>query len=101
MRFVEREDRFNALPGRAIYSASKYAIEAIHESLMQEVKTLRIKVLIVVPGAFRTPLTTRLLFPAAFESTNGLSEGYKGTALEEMVRMSPGITSISDAQGRH
>ncbi|RYP14629.1 hypothetical protein DL765_006244 [Monosporascus sp. GIB2] len=88
---------FIARPGRGIYSASKFAIEAIHESLIQEVKALGIKVLIVEPGAFRTPFSTRLLFPAEFESNKGLSDAYKGTALDDMVTMSRGITVIPDA----
>ncbi|KAI8625012.1 NAD(P)-binding protein [Xylariaceae sp. FL1651] len=85
---------FIARPGRGVYSASKFAIEAIHESLIQEVETLGIKVLIVEPGAFRTRFSTRLVTPAAHESTNGFSEGYKGTVLESMVSMSRGITEV-------
>ncbi|KAL4788074.1 NAD(P)-binding protein [Aspergillus varians] len=85
---------FIARPGRATYSSSKFAIEAIHESLSYEVKTLGITVLIVEPGAFRTPFASRCLTPAQFE--NGFSEGYKGTALEQMVTGSRSITSIPD-----
>ncbi|KAI1421255.1 hypothetical protein F5Y12DRAFT_768821 [Xylaria sp. FL1777] len=85
---------FIARPGRGVYSASKFAIEAIHESLAQEVATLGVKVLIVEPGAFRTPFSTRLLTPAAHESTGGFSEPYKGTALDVMVSMSKGITDV-------
>lgn len=89
---------FIARPGRGIYSASKFAIEAIHESLKQEVDLLGIKVLIVEPGAFRTQFSLRLVTPAAHESTNGFSEGYKGTALDTMVTMSRGITELPPAQ---
>ncbi|KAI0427616.1 hypothetical protein F5Y09DRAFT_315733 [Xylaria sp. FL1042] len=85
---------FIARPGRGIYSASKFAIEAMHESLLQEVETLGVKVLIVEPGAFRTPFSTRLLTPAAHEGTGGFSEPYKGTALDAMVTMSKGITEL-------
>lgn len=86
--------RFVARPGRCAYSASKFAIEALHESLSEEVRTLGVKVLIVQPGAFRTPFATRILTPAAHESTGGFSEPYKGTALEQMVTMSKGITEL-------
>lgn len=86
--------RFIARPGRGVYSASKYAIEAIHESLSHEVETLGLKVLIVEPGAFRTRFSTRLITPAAHESTKGFSEGYKGTPLEAMLAMSYGITDV-------
>ncbi|GAP84587.2 putative short-chain dehydrogenase reductase SDR [Rosellinia necatrix] len=85
---------FIARAGRGVYSASKFAIEAIHESLTQEVQTLGIKVLIVEPGAFRTPFATRLLTPAAHESTEGVSEPYKGTALDQVVSLSRGFTDV-------
>ncbi|KAI0450348.1 NAD(P)-binding protein [Xylaria acuta] len=87
---------FIARPGRGMYSASKFAIEAIHESLKQEVETLGIKVLIVEPGAFRTKFSLRLITPAAH--VDGFSEGYKGTALDSMVTMSKGITELPPAQ---
>ncbi|KAE8155696.1 NAD(P)-binding protein [Aspergillus tamarii] len=85
---------FIARPGRATYSASKFAIEAVHESLSQEVKTFGIKVLIVEPGAFRTPFSSRILTPGQFE--NGISEGYKGTAVEQMVNGTRHIMSVPD-----
>jgi hypothetical protein len=59
---------------------------------------LGIKVLIVEPGAFRTRFSLRLVTPAAHDGTNGLSEGYKGTALEQMVGMSRGITEVPPPQ---
>ncbi|RAL05333.1 SDR family oxidoreductase [Aspergillus ibericus CBS 121593] len=85
---------FMARPGRGTYSASKFAIEAIHESLSHEVRNLGVKVLIVEPGAFRTPFSTRILTPALYK--NGFSEGYKGTAVEQMVSWFRRITSISE-----
>lgn len=42
------------LPTCAIYSASKFALEAWSESLSKEVRGLGIRVLIVEPGGFRT-----------------------------------------------
>ncbi|KAJ5921014.1 Glucose/ribitol dehydrogenase [Penicillium verhagenii] len=85
---------FIARPGRGTYSASKFGIEAIHESLSHEVKTLGIKVLIVEPGAFRTPFSNRAIMSSRFE--NGFSEGYKGTVVEQMVNSFRGLTSIPD-----
>ncbi|KAI1133307.1 hypothetical protein F5Y10DRAFT_228733 [Nemania abortiva] len=85
---------FIARPGRCAYSASKFAIEAVHEALVQEVQDLGIKVLIVEPGAFRTRFSTRLLTPAAHESTGGISAPYKGSELERMVNLSRGHTEI-------
>lgn len=42
------------MPGFSSYAGSKHAVEAISESLSEEVKHLGIKVIIVEPGAFRT-----------------------------------------------
>ncbi|TRX97286.1 hypothetical protein FHL15_002080 [Xylaria flabelliformis] len=88
---------FIARPGRGPYSASKFAIEAIHESLAQEVEALGIKVLIVEPGVFRTAFATRCVTPAAHESTGGFSEPYKGTALDKMISMFKNPSAASPA----
>ena len=85
---------FIARPGRSTYSASKFGIEAVHESLSHEVKTLGIKVLIVEPGAFRTPFSSRIITPSHLEK--GFSDGCKGTAVEQMVAGSRQLTSIPD-----
>ncbi|KAI1113967.1 hypothetical protein F5Y14DRAFT_416492 [Nemania sp. NC0429] len=78
-------------PGRGAYTASKTAIEAVHECLSQEVEDLGIKVLIVQPGSFRTSWTAHCKTPAAHESTGGFSEGYKGTVVEQWVGMAQNI----------
>ncbi|KAJ5688085.1 hypothetical protein N7536_010704 [Penicillium majusculum] len=85
---------FVARPGRSAYSASKFGIEAVHESLSNEVRTLGIKVLIVEPGAFRTPFLSRIITPSCLE--NGFSDGYKGTVVEHIVTGSRQLTSIPD-----
>jgi hypothetical protein len=56
--------------------------------------------LIVEPGAFRTQFSTRLITPIAFHNgpTKGYSEGYRGTALEQMLQMSYGITEVPPKQ---
>jgi NAD(P)-dependent dehydrogenase (short-subunit alcohol dehydrogenase family) len=43
-----------ALPLLGFYSATKWAVEALHESLAQEVKGFNIKVTLVEPGAYAT-----------------------------------------------
>lgn len=43
-------------PGYAPYAASKYAVEGFSESLRQEMSPFGIKVVLVEPGSFRTPL---------------------------------------------
>lgn len=67
----------------------------MHESLSYEVATLGIKVLIVEPGAFRTPFATRLVTSAQYAS--GFSEAYKGTAVERMVTGTRGLASMPDS----
>ncbi|KAL4942620.1 hypothetical protein BDV06DRAFT_211670 [Aspergillus oleicola] len=85
---------FIARPSRGIYAASKFAIEAVHEALSHEVKSLGVKVLIVEPGAFRTPFATRCLTPTYLE--NGFSEAYKGTAVDQMVSTTRAWTGDSE-----
>ncbi|KAI1812654.1 NAD(P)-binding protein [Poronia punctata] len=80
---------FIAQAGRSAYSGSKFAIEAAHEALSREVATLGIRVLIVEPGAFRTGFMHTIATPEI-----GHSEGYKGTALETMVRMARGDPTV-------
>ncbi|KAI0107139.1 hypothetical protein GGR51DRAFT_156940 [Nemania sp. FL0031] len=82
---------YMSLPGRGAYVASKAAIAALHESLKKEVEEFGIKVLIVEPGAFRTPWTTNFKSPAAYESSRGFSEGYKGTIIERWVGMAQNV----------
>lgn len=43
-----------AFPALSFYNASKFAVEALSESLAQEVAPLGLKVLLVEPGPFRT-----------------------------------------------
>lgn len=86
LEFSNNSNRFIARPARGTYSASKFAIEAIHESLSHEVKSFGIRVLIVEPGAFRTPFASRIITPAQYQSIGGFSPGYGGTVVEQMVR---------------
>lgn len=45
-----------ALPGRSIYSASKFAVEAISESLRVELRPFGISVSVIEPGAIATEI---------------------------------------------
>ncbi|KAI2928156.1 hypothetical protein CBS147320_4688 [Aspergillus niger] len=87
---------FIARPGRATYAASKFGIEAIHESLSQEVKDFGIKVLIVEPGAFRTPFPGRQVFPKGPGLEKGYSDVYKGTPVEKMTELSQDMGSTTE-----
>jgi short-subunit dehydrogenase len=72
-----------AFPALSFYNATKFAVEALSESLAQEVAPLGIKVLLVEPGPFRTDWAGR----SANESTEIIAD-YRGTvgARREMIR---------------
>jgi NAD(P)-dependent dehydrogenase (short-subunit alcohol dehydrogenase family) len=55
------------LPLIGFYCATKWAVEALHESLAQEVKPFGIKVTLVEPGAYATDFGKSALAADAFE----------------------------------
>ncbi|OGM46233.1 short chain oxidoreductase/dehydrogenase [Aspergillus bombycis] len=63
----------DALPSCGLYSASKFALEGLSESLSRELAPFNISVLVVEPGAFRTNFLS-----AVQRNESGLSEPYKG-----------------------
>ena len=56
-----------AFPATGYYHATKFAVEALSESLALEVAPLGIKVLIIEPGAFRTDWAGRSMSESATE----------------------------------
>lgn len=54
--------RFTTAP-MAAYTASKFAVEALSESLAQEVKSFNVRVAIVEPGVINTPMARRIAMP--------------------------------------
>ena len=76
-----------AFPALSFYNASKFAVEALSESLAQELAPLGVKVLLVEPGPFRTDWAGRSADEAAttiadYDATAGnrtrLIRGYSG-----------------------
>ncbi len=63
------------LPFAGLYSASKFALEGVTESLRLETRRLGIRVVLVEPGDFRTAITQRRRLAAA-SATN---EAYRET----------------------
>lgn len=68
----------DALPSCGLYSASKFALEGLTESLSKEVKEFGINVFIVEPGAFRTNF-----LEASVKSNISVEKAYQGTLLEQ------------------
>jgi NADP-dependent 3-hydroxy acid dehydrogenase YdfG len=58
---ISSANGISAFAGVGIYSATKFALEAISEALAQEVKPLGIKVTIIEPGSSRTNFSSRAL----------------------------------------
>jgi NAD(P)-dependent dehydrogenase (short-subunit alcohol dehydrogenase family) len=54
-----------ALPFQGFYCASKYALEALTESLRMEVKPYGVQVTLIEPGDFKTRITANRVFAAA------------------------------------
>ncbi len=57
-----------AMPLIGFYCASKWAVEALHESLAQEVKPFGIKVTLIEPGAYATEFGS----PASLKHSEGM-----------------------------
>ncbi|OJD29570.1 short-chain dehydrogenase [Diplodia corticola] len=74
---------FYALPSCGLYSASKFALEGLTESLAAELTPFGIDVLLVEPGAFRTSFlksgvrTEKALSPAYAEADHPLAKTYE------------------------
>ncbi|KAK6837489.1 hypothetical protein RU639_001581 [Aspergillus parasiticus] len=79
----------DALPSCGLYSASKFALEGLSESLSRELSPFNISVLVVEPGAFRTNFLS-----AVQRNESGLSEPYKGGPVDTM------LGNFESAQGK-
>jgi len=89
-----------AFPALSFYNATKFAVEALSESLSKEVAPLGIKVLLVEPGPFRTDWAGRSANEAPetitdYQSTAGarraLIRGYSGNQPGDPVRAAAAI----------
>jgi len=82
------------MPVIGYYCSSKWAFEAIHESLAAEVKTFGIKVTIIEPGAYATEFGSpeSLKFSAGLDIYKDFKEQFFG-GLRNMERGDPNATS--------
>lgn len=76
------------LPVIGYYCSSKWAFEAIHESLAEEVKQFNIKVTIIEPGAYATEFGSQesLKFAAGMD----IYADYKGKFFENLMSLERG-----------
>ena len=81
------------LPVIGYYSSTKWAFEAIHESLAAEIKDFGIKVTIIEPGAYATEFGSQnsLKFAAGMDIYADFKEQFFGT-LKDMERGDPNAT---------
>ncbi len=64
---------FSSLPMYGTYSATKYAIEGLHEALWYDLRPHGVQVALVQPGGFKTEFATRSrFFAAASQSPSSL-----------------------------
>jgi NADP-dependent 3-hydroxy acid dehydrogenase YdfG len=95
-----------AFPALSFYNATKFAVEAISESLSQELAPLEIKVLLVEPGPFRTDWAGRSANEAKetiadYHGTAGarrdIMRGYSGKQPGDPVRAAAAIVQAVEA----
>lgn len=81
------------LPVIGYYCSSKWAFEAIHESLAEEVKPFGIKVTIIEPGAYATEFGSQqsLKFATGMDIYTDLKTGF-AESLQSMERGDPAAT---------
>lgn len=56
---VSSMDGISALPANGYYSATKFALEGLTESLWQEIEPIGLRAFLVEPGSFRTGIESR------------------------------------------
>ncbi len=96
-----------AFPALSFYNASKFAVEALSESLSQEVAPIGLKVLLVEPGPFRTDWAGRSANAVAdtiddYQQTAGARistmREYSGNQPGDPVRAAAAIVQAVEAQ---
>ncbi|WP_176053382.1 oxidoreductase [Paraburkholderia caribensis] len=96
-----------AFPALSFYNATKFAVEAISESLSQELAPLGIKVLVVEPGPFRTDWAGRSAnqapqtidaYTATAAARTEMIRGYSGKQPGDPVRAADAIVKAVESE---
>jgi short-subunit dehydrogenase len=79
---ISSASQFSPPPTASMYAASKFALEAITETLAVELSPFNVRVLSIIPGAMKTAFFNpeKLKMPA-------IPEAYKGTVAEYALNM--------------
>ncbi len=72
------------LPFAGLYSASKFALEGMTESLRLETKRLGVRVVLVEPGDFRTAITQRRRLAAASATNDAYREAFAKSQAQQV-----------------
>lgn len=74
--FISSLASYRGLPGAAAYCASKSALNALAESVRQDLRGSKIKVNLICPGFIKTPLTDRNVYkmPFLMDTEKGVSK---------------------------
>ncbi|MBF4571819.1 SDR family NAD(P)-dependent oxidoreductase [Herbiconiux sp. VKM Ac-1786] len=90
---ISSMDGIASLPGNAIYSASKFALEGLTEALWQELEPIGLRALLVEPGSFRTGIEHRTHASGEaiedYAATGGVFRGMLGALTPEVFPGDP------------
>lgn len=87
-----------------MYSASKYALEAMTETLMMEVAPFNIKVSLIEPGDINTEFTNNRRFTKESQNQNSPYKNRCDKAVGEMIKSekaAPGSNEVVKAVLKH
>jgi short-subunit dehydrogenase len=81
-------DGIASLPGNAFYSASKFALEGLTESLWQEIEPSGLKAILIEPGSFLTGIDGRTHFSGELLPAYDASSGNFLRAMQNVATLS-------------